>query len=125
TDMNVLAFMFDFVAGSSNVGDGSAGSTFYFDEVKYANVPLGSDEGLELAPISVYPNPASDLWTLSNPTLTITDVIVFSIDGKLLEKVEPKGDGTVDIDASLYPAGIYLAKVITTTGEEVLKLYKD
>ena len=36
TDMNVLAFLFDFVAGSSNVGDGSAGSTFYFDEVKYA-----------------------------------------------------------------------------------------
>ena len=44
---------------------------------------------------------------------------------KLLEEVEPKGDGTVDIDASLYPTGLYLAKVITTTGEEVLKLYKD
>jgi len=125
TDMNVLAFMFDFVAGSSNVGDGSAGSTFYFDEVKYANVPLGSDEGLELATISVYPNPASDRWTLSNPALTVNEVLVFSIDGKLLEKVEPKDDGTVDINASLYPAGLYLGKVITTTGEEVLKLYKD
>jgi hypothetical protein len=55
----------------------------------------------------------------------VNEVLVFSIDGKLLEKVEPKGDGTVDIDASLYPAGLYLAKVITTTGEEVLKLYKD
>ena len=93
--------------------------------MKYANVPLGSDEGLELAPISVYPNPASDRWTLSNPAFTVNEVLVFSIDGKLLEKVEPKGDGTVDIDASLYPAGLYLAKVITTTGEEVLKLYKD
>jgi hypothetical protein len=123
--MNVLAFMFDFVAGSSNVGDGSAGSTFYFDEVKYANVPLGSDEGLELATISVYPNPSSGRWTLSNPALTITKVLLFSIDGKLLEEVEPKGDGVVVIDASLYPAGLYLAKVITTTGEEVLKLYKD
>ena len=123
--MNVLAFMFDFVAGSSNVGDGSAGSTFYFDEVKYANVPLGSDEGLELATISVYPNPSSNRWTLSNPTTTITDVLVFSIDGKLLEEVAPKGDGTVDIDASLYPTGLYLAKVITTTGEAVLKLHKD
>ena len=49
----------------------------------------------------------------------MNEVLVFSIDGKLLEKVEPKGDGTVDIDASLYPAGLYLAKVITTTGEEV------
>ena len=41
TDMNVLAFMFDFVAGSSNVGDGSAGSTLLLRRGEVCQRTLG------------------------------------------------------------------------------------
>ena len=44
SDMPTLVFLFDFVAGSSNVCNGSANSTFYFDDVKYAAIPLSTDE---------------------------------------------------------------------------------
>lgn len=125
TDMNVLAFMFDFVAGSSNVGDGSAGSTFYFDEVKYANVPLGSDEELELDNYAVYPNPTSDYWTLDNPLLDIKRVEVLSIDGKLLDIVHTNDSPRVQIDASRYPSGVYLAKITTSNGKDVVTLFKE
>ena len=125
TDMNVLAFMFDFVAGSSNVGDGSAGSTFYFDEVKYANVPLGSDERLELDNYAVYPNPTSDYWTLDNPLLDIKRVEVLSIDGKLLDIVHTNDSPRVQVDASRYPSGVYLAKITTSKGKDVVKLFKE
>ena len=125
TDMNVLAFMFDFVAGSSNVGDGSAGSTFYFDEVKYANVPLGSDEGLEMDNYAVYPNPTSDYWTLDNRLLDIKRVEVLSIDGKLLDIVHTNDSPRVQIDASRYPSGVYLAKITTSDGKDVVTLFKE
>ena len=124
TDMNVLAFMFDFVAGSSNVGDGSAGSTFYFDEVKYANVPLGSGEGLELDNYAVYPNPTSDYWTLDNPLLDINQIEILSIDGKLLDILHTNDSPRVQIDASRYPFGVYLAKITTSNGKDVVKLFK-
>ena len=125
TDMNVLAFMFDFVAGSSNVGDGSAGSTFNFDEVKYAYVPVGSEEGLELDNYAVYPNPTSDYWTLDNPLLDIKRVEVLSIDGKLLDIVHTNDSLRVQVDASRYPSGVYLAKITTSNGKDVVKLFKE
>jgi len=86
TDMPTLALLFDFVAGSSNVGDGSATSTFYFDEIKYANVPLGGiEESKEL--FSVYPNPTSDKWTVRNPSSTGCTIQIFDLKGQQLYQV--------------------------------------
>jgi hypothetical protein len=124
TDMNVLAFMFDFAAGSSNVGDGSAASTFYFDDVHYSNVALETKE-LELTNYDVFPNPASDVWTLNDPQLSISQIEILSIDGKVLGIVHANGASTIQIDASRYPAGIYLAKIVAQDGEQIIRLFKE
>ena len=124
TDMNVLAFIFDFVAGSSNVGDGSAASTFYFDDIHYSNVALSSEE-LELTQYSIYPNPSSDRWTVDDPLLHIERIEVLSIEGKLLDVVHSNDASTIQIDASRYTAGVYLAKIIAQDGEQILKLFKE
>jgi hypothetical protein len=122
TDMPTLALLFDFVAGSSNVGDGSATSTFYFDEIKYANVPLGGiEESKEL--FSVYPNPTSDKWTVRNPSSTRCTIQIFDLKGQQLYQVLTSSQSHT-IDATDFAAGIYLAKIQSGANEQTVRLVK-
>ena len=122
TDMPTLALLFDFVAGSSNVGDGSATSTFYFDEIKYANVPLGGiEESKEL--FSVYPNPTSDKWTVRNPSSTGCTIQIFDLKGQQLYQVLTSSQSHT-IDATDFAAGIYLAKIQSGANEQTVRLVK-
>ena len=122
TDMPTLALLFDFVAGSSNVGDGSATSTFYFDEIKYANVPLGGiEESKEL--FSVYPNPTSDKWTVRNPSSTGCTIQIFDLKGQQLYQVITSSQSHT-IDAKDFAAGIYLAKIQSGANEQTVRLVK-
>ncbi len=122
TDMPTLALLFDFVAGSTNVGDGSATSTFYFDEIKYANVPLGGiEESKEL--FSVYPNPTSDKWTVRNPSSTGCTIQIFDLKGQQLYQVFTSSQSHT-IDATDFAAGIYLAKIQSGANEQTVRLVK-
>jgi len=122
TDMPTLALLFDFVAGSSNVGDGSATSTFYFDEIKYANVPLGGiEESKEL--FSVYPNPTSDKWTVRNSSSTGCTIQIFDLKGQQLYQVLTSSQSHT-IDATDFAAGIYLAKIQSGANEQTVRLVK-
>ncbi|NCF53051.1 MAG: T9SS type A sorting domain-containing protein [Bacteroidetes bacterium] len=121
-DMPTLALLFDFVAGSTNVGDGSATSTFYFDEIKYANVPLGGiEESKEL--FSVYPNPTSDKWTVRNPSSTGCTIQIFDLKGQQLYQVLTSSQSHT-IDATDFAAGIYLAKIQSGANEQTVRLVK-
>ena len=124
TDMNVLAFMFDFVAGSSNVGDGSASSTFYFDEVKYANVPLYTTEHNASMNYELYPNPTENQWTLRNTSGEMLCGYIFNSSGQLYETLDFNDQEIISIDASKYPSGTYVLKITYTSREETLKLFK-
>ena len=122
TDMPTLALLFDFVAGSSNVGDGSATSTFYFDEIKYANVPLGGiEQSKEL--FSIYPNPTSDKWTVRNPSSTGCTIQIFDLKGQQLYQVLTSSQSHT-IDATDFAAGIYLAKIQSGANEQTVRLVK-
>ena len=122
TDMPTLALLFDFVAGSSNVGDGSATSTFYFDEIKYANVPLGGiEQSKEL--FSIYPNPTSDKWTVRNLSSTGCTIQIFDLKGQQLYQVLTSSQSHT-IDATDFAAGIYLAKIQSGANEQTVRLVK-
>jgi len=124
TDMPSLAFLFDFTAGSTNVGDGGATSTFYFDEIKFANVPLGEEELGELGPIHIYPNPTTDRWNLNFANGSILRAEIFNMEGRVLDIIDGNGEPTLEINAADYSAGMYTAKISTSNGSEVIRLMK-
>jgi hypothetical protein len=124
TDMPSLAFLFDFTAGSTNVGDGTATSTFYFDEIKFANVPLGEEELGELNSIKIYPNPTNDYWTFTSVEWKMLDIKITSIDGRLVDMIKVDDASNIAIDSRNYAPGTYIARVSTTKGLKVVKLVK-
>ena len=120
SDMPTLVFLFDFVAGSSNVGNGSANSTFYFDDVKYAAIPLSSDELGLLNALRVAPNPTSDRWTFSAGRPIRVELC--DLQGKVISVAE--GSDDVVVNAANLPSGIYIARIQsgeTTVSQRVTK----
>lgn len=122
-DMPTLTFLFDFIAGSTNVGDGSSNSTFYFDDVKYSTVPLSTPE-TALSTFEVYPNPTSDQWMLKHTGNSAFRVVVIDVLGKEIDRIY-SDNSTLSIDATNYTAGIYFAKVQSEGQEQVIRLIKN
>ena len=122
--MPTLTLLFDFVAGSSNVGDGSVNSTFYFDDIKYANVPLSIEQNEVLSSFDVYPNPASSQWMISSKTLNVFSAALYDLNGQLLGNFDAQGSDKIAIDASPYSPGTYLAKISSSLGDHFVRLVK-
>ena len=120
--MPTLALLFDFIAGSTNIGDGSSTSTFYFDDIKYANVAIGIEDESKNR-ISIYPNPTADQWVVRNPSVDSYTVRLYDLKGQQLYDAFSAGQ-THTIDASQYPAGVYLVKIQSSINEQTVRLIK-
>lgn len=121
SDMPSLVFLFDFVAGSTNVGNGSANSTFFFDEVKYSGVPLSIDEDAAPAGVRAYPNPTLDYWTFEAAPQQSVQVRLYTLTGQLVD--EARGIGQVVLRADGRAPGVYLATVQLSDHSEVLRVH--
>jgi hypothetical protein len=121
SDMPSLVFLFDFVAGSSNVGNGSANSTFFFDDVKYSGVPLSIGDGAALAGVRAYPNPTLDYWTFEAAPQQLMQVRLHTLTGQFVE--EARGMGQVMLRADGRAPGVYLATVQLGDRSEILRVH--
>jgi hypothetical protein len=115
---DVLTFML----GYNGLNDASTEATFYFDDIEVvANLSDGIDQSLNLDDVSLYPNPAKDIFTLSSKNKNITSVSLFDVLGNEVNVVK-SNDLNVTIDASDIARGIYIAKISTTSGVGSLKV---
>ncbi|MDP4855591.1 MAG: T9SS type A sorting domain-containing protein, partial [Schleiferiaceae bacterium] len=115
-----LTFLFDFAAGSTNVGDGSVNSTFFFDDVKYAAIPLSSDKN-ESFEVNASPNPTFDRWTFTADSPIRIEI--YSLQGSLI--TFGQGQKSVVISALELPSGVYVARIKmgeSTSVQRVIKL---
>ena len=123
-DLPTFALMFDFVAGSTNVGDGTFASTFYFDDIKYANIPLAVEENSGTNQFLVKPNPSSDHWVLSSKLGTPFRFEVYDVKGQLMRREENNLELEVTIDGAKYASGVYYVKITSEKGNEIIRLIK-
>jgi hypothetical protein len=123
-DMPTLTFLFDFTAGSTSVGDGSENSTFLFDDVKFANVPLRVPQHEALTAVKVGPNPSTNHWVISELAKDFHTIRLYDLNGKLLNEVGLNGETTIRIDATEYPIGQYFIKISGPNGSHTITVMK-
>ncbi|NRD21281.1 T9SS type A sorting domain-containing protein [Winogradskyella eckloniae] len=79
--------------------------------------------GSQLDNLRVYPNPAVDAWHIITDTIMVS-VEVLDILGKNVVMVHPESS-EVEINASEFNDGIYLARITTALGTQTMKLIKN
>ena len=84
---------------------------------------LGTSE-FEMSEVSVYPNPTSDVWSISTINEDITSIAVYDILGKNVLTVSPNSKEAV-VDGTELNSGLYFAQVSTSYGVRTFKLLKQ
>ncbi len=104
TTYDKLIFMFDI----GKVGDGSATSTFYFDDVNQT-ATLSDGEVFRPDLVSIYPNPVTNILHVETATIDLTKIEVYSLLGqKLIELTsELKTVNVSDLSDGIYFVKLY------------------
>jgi len=102
----------------TNIPTGSAENYLLF--AKWSQIVSGFTTNNNLKKPTLYPNPSSGIFTLELGTLNAQTISVYTSTGQLLSERTVNSD-KVGFDLK-QPTGIYLVKVQTLEGAEVLKI---
>ena len=117
---NMASIFFNFGTDGATAG---AAVTYYFDDVEFGALPLGTTS-FEAEALNVFPNPSSTSWTISSKNENITSIEVFDLQGKLLLTTNPN-QITTAIDASEFATGVYIFRIATDSKTSTIKLSKQ
>lgn len=114
---NKIVFFFDF----GTQGDGSANSTYYFDDISFSDAL--SISTFNNSKVKIYPNPISNQMTIESNN-EIKKVSIYNLLGQ--EVINYKSTtNSVTIQTNGIESGIYIAKAIMIDGtESILKFIK-
>ncbi|MFK7785203.1 MAG: T9SS type A sorting domain-containing protein, partial [Crocinitomicaceae bacterium] len=116
---DLASIFFNFGTDGATAG----AQTYFFDDVMFGD-PFAGIEDLEIAGLSVYPNPSSDEWTILSELADINEVTVYSLRGEII--IETSVDGnSIAIDATELVSGVYLAYVSTNQGTSIIRMVKQ
>lgn len=114
---NKIVFFFDF----GNQGDGSANSTYYFDDITFSDAL--SIPTFSTSKVKIYPNPISNQMTIESNS-EIQKVAIYNLLGQEVINCQPTSD-SVTIQTNGIESGVYIAKAIMIDGSEsILKFIK-
>ncbi len=116
-------------AQQSNAGvfgpaaDGATGSPFDFPFQIYGEENLSVDDNQLINTVTLLPNPAIDVITISNATFNLNRFEIYNIDGKLVRNNTINATST-SVDIASLAKGIYLVKIYAEQGVITKKLLK-
>jgi hypothetical protein len=108
-----LVFLFDL----GNTGDGSATSTFLFDNITHTESVPTAIGGAEIETLALYPNPVYDVLNIQGLE-NGTKVEIYSVAGSLVKKIQISG-GTLDV--SDLAKGVYFVSANGATSKIIKK----
>jgi len=82
---------------------------------------VGIDESANSNTVSLFPNPASDVVSLTSIGENISKVQIFDLTGKMIYTNSPASD-RLDVNTSQFASGTYIVKVITNNESATLRL---
>ncbi len=73
---------------------------------------------------SIFPNPTSDLITISSEEGNIDEILVYDISGRMLDRLQVNGNSTFTFDFSGYAKGGYLIEIRGPSGVRTEKVIR-
>ena len=116
-DFNSLVFMFDFGA----VGDSSATSTFFFDDIIAQSISTSINPSQVIETISCFPNPAKDRLTFRSEQYLMEEISIYDLLGNKVLAIT-QNNSTITVNTSDWASGIYLARITTKAGDSTVKI---
>ncbi len=93
------------------------------ETIHFITQPDGVNNYVLESSISVYPNPTSGQFTISNEQFTINSVDVYDVYGKLISTTKVE-DTHVTLDINTYADGVYFARILTDKGVVTKRIVK-
>jgi hypothetical protein len=100
----------------------------YIDNISWSalitgNAPVLSTKNIELSTFKAYPNPTKNVWNIVSNSQNLDFVKVYDLSGKEVISLKPNSKEAV-IDASSLNAGLYFARLESSSGTKIIKLIK-
>jgi hypothetical protein len=115
---NMASIFFNFGTDGATAGE----QTYYFDNVAFGEFVVSLEE-IQDFEVNAFPNPTNQNWIIETNGEMISQIEVYSLQGKRLELIQVDALQTV-IDATIYLPGIYLARVSKDAQDKTLLLIK-
>ena len=109
----------------SSAGTLAAGTNTGYGQAEDYTVNVGAKLAVSSATksqLSVYPNPVKDVLNINSNDQKVTQVALYSIDGKLVKTIN---QDVKNINVNDLPKGVYLVKVKSSGTEKSFKVVKE
>lgn len=108
----------DFVVGKNTIGGISQGESIF----AYELADLAGTEEMENGSFSVYPNPVTDVLTITTSAVSVELISIYSANGQLIMTTN---ENSKTIDVSMLTPGVYFIQVQSENGISTERFVKN